>query len=68
MKLHERSKQRFVKEFANWKISILEDLIKSFPEKEAINRAHILLIRCAVRRWEDGLITTSEIMAKIAEY
>lgn len=62
------SKQRFVREFANWKISVLEDMIKSFPEKEVVNRAYISLIKCAVRRWEDGLITTDEIMAKIAEY
>lgn len=62
------SKQRFVKEYANWKISVLEDLIKSFPEKEVTNRAYISLIRCAVRRWEDGLVTTDEVMTKIASY
>lgn len=68
MKLHEKSKQRFVKEFANWKISVLEDLIKSFPEKEVTNRTYISLIRCAVRGWENGLVTTDEVMSKIASY
>lgn len=62
------SKQRFIKEYANWKISVLEDLIKNFPEKEVPNRAYISLIRCAVRRWEEGLITTDEVMKKIADY
>lgn len=66
MKLHERSRQRFVKEFANWKISVLEDMIKSFPEKEALNRASIAIIRNQVNGWELGMVTTDEIMAKIA--
>jgi hypothetical protein len=68
MKLHEKSKQRFVREYANWKISALEDLAKSFPEKEVLNRASIAIIRNQVNGWELGMVTTDEIMAKIAEY
>lgn len=68
MKLHEKSKQRFVREYANWKISVLEDLAKNFPEKEVLNRASIAIIRSQVNGWELGMVTTDEIMAKIAEY
>ena len=62
-----KSTQRFVKEYANWKIAILEDLIKSFPEKEVLNRASIAIIRNQVNGWESGMITTDEVMAKIAK-
>lgn len=68
MKLHERSTQRFVKEYANWKISILEDMARSFPEKEVTFNAHASIIRSWLKRWEQGMIPTDEIMAKIASF
>lgn len=68
MKLHEKSTQRFVKEYANWKISILEDLAKSFPEKETMLKVNIVIIRENVKGWERSLITTDEVMRKIAEF
>ena len=68
MKLHETSTQRFVKEYANWKISILEDLAKSFPEKATMLKVNIVIIRENVKGWERSLITTDEVMRKIAEF
>ena len=61
------SKQRFVKEYANWKIGILKDLTKNFPEKELGNDALIALIKVCVKRWEQGMCTTEEIMRKLIE-
>ena len=61
------SKQRFVREYANWKIAKLEDLTKSFPDKKALHIANAILIREWLKGWERSLITTDEIMAKIAE-
>lgn len=63
-----KSTQRFVKEYANWKISILEDMAKSFPEKREFYVAGIVIIKKYVERWENGLITTDEVMRKIADF
>lgn len=60
--------QRFVKEYANWKIGILEDMKKNFPEKELILTAHIVVIKENVKGWERSLVTTDEVMRKISEY
>lgn len=68
MKLHERSTQRFVKEYANWKISILEDLAKCHPEKALILTVNITIIKETVKGWERSLITTDEVMRKISEF
>ena len=68
MKLHEKSTQRFVKEYANWKISILEDQAKSFPQMETTLRVNIVIIRETVKGWERSLITTDEAMRKIAGF
>ena len=68
MKNYEKSTQRFVKEYANWKISILEDLAKSFPENAHITRANITVIKETVKGWERGYIMTDEVMTKIAEF
>lgn len=68
MKLHEKSTQRFVKEYANWKISILEDLARSFPKNAEIFKANIVIIRETVKGWERSLITADEVMRKIAEF
>lgn len=68
MKLHERSKQRFVKEYANWKISILEDLAKNHPEKALVLTANITVIKEMVKGWERSFVTTDEVMRKISEF
>ena len=68
MKLYERSTQRFVKEYANWKISILEDMAKHHPEKALILTANITVIKEMVKGWERSYITADEVMRKIAEF
>ena len=68
MKLHERSTQRFVKEYANWKISVLEDMAKCHPEKALILTANITVIKEMVKGWERSLITADEVMRKISEF
>lgn len=68
MKLYERSTQRFVKEYANWKISILEDMAKHHPEKALILTANITVIKEMVKGWERNLITADEVMRKISEF
>lgn len=61
------SKQRFVKEYANYKIAILEDLAKPFPEKRDLCSANVTVINKVVRDWERGCIMTDEAMRIIAE-
>ena len=68
MKTIERSKQRFVKEYANFKIGVLTDLMKNFPEKTVLLTANIAVIKSLVKRWDDGLVTTDEAMKTIAEF
>ena len=68
MKLHEKSTQRFVKEYANWKISILEDMAKHHPEKALTLTANITVIKEMVKGWERSLITADEVMRKISEF
>lgn len=63
-----KSTQRFVKEYANWKISILEDMAKSFPEKREFYVSGIVIIKKYVKGWENGLVTTDEAMRKIADF
>ena len=58
------TKQRFVKEYANWKIAILEDMAKSFPEKEV----GATIVRETYKKWENGLVPTDEVMRKISEF
>ena len=68
MKLYEKSSQRFVKEYANWKVSILKDMAKSFPEKEMFYKAGAVIIQEIVNKWERGLIPTDEVMKKISDF
>lgn len=68
MKLHERSTQRFVKEYANWKISILKDMAKHHPEKALILTANITVIKEMIKGWERSYITADEVMRKISEF
>ena len=68
MKLHERSTQRFVKEYANWKISILEDMAKCHPEKAAFYTASATIVRETYKKWENGLVMTDEAMRKISDF
>lgn len=58
---------RFVKEYANYKIGILEDMEKDFPEKAFALTAQTVLIRQCVKKWEQGMVTTDEAMAYIAD-
>ena len=62
------TKQRFVKEYANWKIAILEDMAKSFPEKEAFDKVGATIVRETYKKWENGLVPTDEVMRKISEF
>lgn len=59
--------QRFVKEYANWKVEILEDMAKCHPEKALILTANITVIRETYKKWENGLVMTDEVMRKISE-
>lgn len=61
------SKQRFVKEYANWKISILEDMAKAHPEKAMYLTVQVTLIRECVKKWDNGMVMTDEAMQYIAE-
>lgn len=63
-----QSSQRFVKEYANWKISVLKDMARSFPEKELLCESKAVIIGKMVRDWDKGLIRTDEVMSKIAEF
>lgn len=65
--MHTTSKHRFVKEYANYKIRILEDLKRSFPEKEVIISIRLVLIREAVKRWDRGEALADDVMKYIAE-
>lgn len=65
MKLHEKSSQRFVKEFANWQISVLKDMAKSFPDKADSINEDIERIEKVYKGWESGLVTTKEVMGII---
>ena len=69
MKLHERSSCRFVREYRNYKISILKDLARSHPDEA---KAEMLLHRAEsiehlYRQWKNGYIMTDEMMKLIAE-
>lgn len=59
--------QRFVKEYANHKIKIYNDLARSFPDREMTITVKIALIKAYVSKWEQGMIMTDEVMIKIAE-
>lgn len=60
--------QRFVKEYANWKVEILEDMAKCHPEKALVLTANITVIRETYKKWENGLVMTDEVMRKISEF
>ncbi len=62
------SKQRFVKEYANFKINVLTSLMKNFPEKTVLLTANIVVIKRIVRDWERSLVTTDEAMRRISEF
>ena len=62
------SKQRFVKEYANFKINVLTSLMKNFPEKTVLLTANIVVIKRLVKDWERSLVTTDEVMRRIAEF
>lgn len=64
--MYTTSKQRFVGEYANYKIRVLEDLAKACPDKADICKANIAVIKSWLKRWEQGYVLTDEIMAKIA--
>ena len=69
MKPHERSSQRFVKEFANWKISILKDLAKASPYEHRAEefKGRVIYIERLYKQWKNGLIMTTEVMELIAK-
>ena len=64
-----RSRQRFVKEFANWKIGVLKDLAKYHPDKLKSDelKGRIYYINRLYGKWEDGLMMTTEVMKLIAD-
>lgn len=66
MKNYEKSTCRFVKEYANYKISVCEDLKKSFPTHRTID---ITIYRIEVIRdaFNEHIITVDEAMKKIAD-
>ena len=61
------STQRFVKEYANFKLSRYKDLQKSFPQKSETIERDCIRIREVVNGWDRGLITVDEAMKLIAE-
>lgn len=67
MKPHERSTQRFVREYANYKVSILKSLADGFPDKAEALQGRCIYIERLVKRWEDGLVLTDECMELIAK-
>lgn len=69
MKIYEKSSQRFVKEYANWKVSILKDLAKSHPDEDRAEQLNgrAIYIERMYNRWKDGMVTTNEVMALIAK-
>lgn len=63
------SKRRFVTEYANYKISLLEEMAKWHPDadKAEAMRGRIYYINKLVQRWQDGIILTDECMELIAK-
>lgn len=61
------SRQRFVKEYANWKIGVLESMAENFPEKAFHLTVQKTLIKECVKKWERNMVTTDEAMKYIAE-
>lgn len=69
MKLHEKSSCRFVREYCNYKISILTDLAKSHPDdlKSEMLMSRAKSIEHFYNQWRNGYIMTDEMMRLIAD-
>lgn len=67
MKKHEASTQRFVREYANYKISIFKSLAETFPDKAESLNGNCVYISRMVDRWDAGMILTDEVMELIAK-
>ena len=59
--------ERFIREYANHKIRILNDMIKNFPQREILNKEDIRKIEKVVELRSHGLITVDEAIMIIAE-
>lgn len=58
---------RFVKEYANYKIRMNQDLAKNFPDMADALNGSTVYIRSIYSKWDSGLIRTDEAMALIAK-
>lgn len=58
---------RFVKEYANYKIKMNQDLAKSFPDMADALNGNTVYIRSIYSKRDSGLIKTDEAMALIAK-
>lgn len=67
MKLHEKSSCRFVKEYCNYKISILKDMARCHPEHADEFNGTIVYIERIYRDWSRSFIMTDEVMGLIAK-
>ena len=67
MKLHEKSTQRFVKEYCNYKISWLKDLARQHPEHADEFKGRIVYIERRYKDWETYIMGVDEAMRLIAE-
>ena len=65
MKSFEKSSCRFVKEYANYKISIVKDLKRSFPDNK-INDLTLERIETTLKTFSRHLISVDEAMREIA--
>lgn len=58
---------RFVREYANYKIKMNQDLAKNFPDMADALNGNTVYIRSIYSKWDSGLIRTDEAMALIAK-
>lgn len=65
MKNFDKSSCRFVKEYANYKISIVKDLKRSFPDNK-INDLTLERIETTLKAFSRHLISVDEAMREIA--
>lgn len=61
------SVQRFVVEYANYKIRLYKDLLKCFPEKQKETDGKIDTINSIVDLYERYMISVDECMQKLSE-
>ena len=54
--------ERFIREYANYKIRQYEELAKDYPEKRTYASAQIWLINHYVKLRKDGLISVDEVV------